>query len=124
NVNDRGVIKWELIKGGMKTEDFHKFISSLNLPTNQKCYLLLDNLKVHHATKSCQKLGLTTIKELLASKNIIPIFLPPYTPELNPVELIFNFLRQNTEKKKPRTTEELKVSISKAIELLNQQDLT
>src|SRR3954451_466545 len=108
----------------MKSKDFHEFISELNLPANQKCYLLLDNLKVHHATKSCQKLGLSTIRELMTSKNIIPVFLPPYTPELNPVELCFNFLRNNTEKKKPRTYKELKFYIGKAIKLLEQKDLT
>ncbi|WP_322632498.1 IS630 family transposase [endosymbiont DhMRE of Dentiscutata heterogama] len=123
NIKGRGVVKWKLIPKGMKSKDFHEFISNLNLPTDQTIYLLLDNLKVHHATKSCQKLGLTTIKELLVSKNIIPVYLPPYTPELNPVELCFNFLRQNTEKKKPRTFEELKASINKATKVLEQQDL-
>ena len=108
----------------MKTKDFHEFISTLDLPTNGKHHLLLDNLKVHYAKQSCQKLSLTPIKELLASKNIEPEYLPPYTPELNPTELCFNFLRRNTEKKKPRTTEELKATIGKAIELLQQEDLT
>ncbi|CAG8597910.1 9170_t:CDS:10 [Ambispora gerdemannii] len=124
NIKGRGIVKWELIPRGMKSKDFHKFISSLNLPTDQKLYLLLDNLKVHHATKSCQNEGLSTIKELLESKNIEPEYLPPYTPELNPVELCFNFLRQNTEKKKPRTFEELEASIDKAIKMLEQKDLT
>src|SRR3954469_19127029 len=74
NVKERGVVKWKLIKGGMKSKDFHEFISELELLPNQKCYLLLDNLRVHHATKSCQKLGLSTIKELMESKNIITIY--------------------------------------------------
>src|SRR4051812_11594004 len=108
----------------IRENQVNEFISKLNLPTNQKCHLLMDNLKVHHATKSCQKLKLSTIKELLASKNIIPIYLPHYSSELNLVELIFNFLRQNTEKKKPRTFEELEESIDKAIKLLEQEDLT
>ena len=105
----------------MKSEDFHEFISELKI--DKKSYLLMDNLKVHHATKSCQKKGLSTIKELLVSKNIEPEYLPPYTPELNPVELCFNFLRNNTEKMKPRTTEELRESISKATKALEQEDL-
>lgn len=108
----------------MKTKNFHEFLSTLDLPADKKHYLLLVNLSVHRATKSCQKLKLSSIRELLASKNIEPIHLPPYTPELNPTELCFNFLRQNTEDRKPRTTEELKESISKAIEILQQKDLT
>jgi hypothetical protein len=43
---------------------------------------------------------------------------------LNPTELCFNFLRQSTEKNKPRTTEELEESIRKAIEKLEKEDLT
>jgi len=108
----------------MKTKNFHEFLSALDLPTNKKHYLLLDNLSVHRATDSSKKLKLSTIRELLESKNIKPEYLPPYTPELNPVELCFNFLRQNTENRKPRTTEELKASIGKAIETLQQRDLT
>ncbi|MEG7978667.1 MAG: transposase [Mollicutes bacterium UO1] len=124
NVKDRGVIYYELIQGGMKTKDFHKFISNLELPSNEKYHLLLDNLSVHHAKQSCLELGLAPIKELMASKNIELEYLPPYTPELNPVELCFNFLRQNNEKKKPRSFEELKTSIDKAITILKQKGLT
>ncbi|CAG8465256.1 10489_t:CDS:2 [Gigaspora margarita] len=61
---------------GMKSKDFHNFLT--NLEIDKKYYLLMDNLKVHHATRSCQKLGLSTIKELMSSKNIEPEYLPPY----------------------------------------------
>ena len=108
----------------MKSKDFHKFISELELPTNQKCYLLLDNLKVRHATKSCQKLGLSTIRELLANKEVEPKYLPPYTPELNPTKLCFNFLRQQIEKHKPKSFKELEMIIAKIINMLNQKDMT
>jgi len=108
----------------MKSVNFHQFLTNLKLSTNEKHHLLLDNLKAHYATKSCQKKGLSTIRELLESKNIEPVYLPPYTPELNPTELCFNFLRNNTENKRPRTTEELRVSISKAMKILEEQDLS
>jgi len=124
NQGRHSIVHWELIPGGMKTKDFHNFLTNLKLPSNEKHYLLMDNLKVHKATSSCKKLKLSTIRELLVSKNIEPIYLPPYSPQLNPVELCFNFLRNNTEKRKPRTTEELKSSVSKAIEALEKQDLT
>jgi transposase len=57
----------------------------------------MDNLPVHRATDSCRILGLTTIEELLKSKNIKPIYLPSYTPELNPVEKCFNITRKYVE---------------------------
>ncbi|CAG8804460.1 5268_t:CDS:1, partial [Racocetra persica] len=84
----------------------------------------MDNLPVHKAKDSCINLKLTPIKELLASKNIKPEYLPPYTPEMNPAELCFNFIRQQVEEQKPRTYEELKFTIAKANMILNQKDLT
>lgn len=124
NVNEKGVIHYELIQGGMKTENFHSFLTNLQLPTNEKHYLIMDNLPVHKAKQSCIKLKLTPIKELLESKNIEPLFLPPYTPEMNPVEYCFNLIRHEVEKNKPRTYEKLKLVIAKIINILNEKDLT
>ncbi|CAG8442362.1 3953_t:CDS:2 [Ambispora leptoticha] len=123
NIANKGVIHYELIEGGMKTKNFHNFLTNLKLPTNEKHYLIMDNLKVHHAKQSCIKLGLTTIKELLASKNIEPVYLPPYDPEMNSVEYCFNLIRQQVEKNKPRTYEKLKSIIDKIIELDNLPSL-
>ena len=108
----------------MKTENFHNFLTNLKLPTNEKYYLIMDNLPVHKAKQSCIKLGLTPIKELSESKNIETLFLPPYTPEMNPVEYCFNLIRQWVEKNKPRTYEKLKLVIDKIINILNEKDLT
>ena len=77
----------------MKTKDFHEYLTNFNPPNNgKKNVLIMDNLRVHKATKSCAKLKLPTIVELLASKNIEPIYLPSYTPELNPIEKKNNIL--------------------------------
>jgi len=124
NVSSEGVVHHELIEKGMKTKEFHSFLTNIKLPNDKKHYLLLDNLPVHKAKQSCIKLKLAPIKELMASKNIEPLYLPPYTPEMNPTELCFNFIRQQVEKNKPRTYEELKLVIDKIIGKLNEKDLT
>lgn len=123
NLNGKAVIHYELMEGGMKTKDFHKFISELELPTDKKHYLLLDNLRVHHATESCRKLKLSTIKELATSKNIELVYSVPYDPELNPTELCFNIIKGYVKKQRPRTFEQLKYYIDKAINDLQQEDL-
>lgn len=107
----------------MKTKEFHEFLQGINLFSNEKHYLFLDNLKVHHAKKSCLKLKLTPIKELLESKNIEPVYSVPYSPQLNPVELCFNIIRKSIEKQKPRTFEGLKLAIDKVVENLQKEDL-
>jgi transposase len=97
--NGEKIIHSKLIEGGMDSKIFHEFLSNFNPPNNgKKNVLIMDNLRVHKSTKSCQKLGLSTIEELARSKGIEIIFLPPYTPELNPVEKIFNIIRQYTER--------------------------
>jgi transposase len=141
NIEKGGVVGYELIKNeigkkkkdkreekktkkGVDAIDFHKFITNLKLPTNEKYYLMLDNARIHTATKACQKEDLSTIKELIISKNMEPIYLVSYSPQLNPVEEIFNNIRHNIEKSRPRTFEELKAAVDKEMERLNKEDLT
>jgi transposase len=122
--NGKKIIHSKLIKGGVNSESFHNFLSEINLPTNDKYYLVMDNLRVHKATNSCIKLGLTTIKELLESKNIEPIYLPAYTPELNPVEKCFNITRQYIESNQPRKKVKLDYFIQERLEFFHKEDLT
>ncbi|RIA89953.1 DDE superfamily endonuclease-domain-containing protein [Glomus cerebriforme] len=123
NISKNGVFGYELIEGGAKSKEFHRFLSKFDWKDKEN-FLLLDNARVHRATKSCEKLGLSTIRDLLVNKRIEPKHLPPYTPELNPTELCFNFLRQQIEKYKPRTKKDLEMIIAKIIDILNQKDMT
>ena len=108
----------------MKSEDFHDFLKEINFPVDKENQLLLDNVKVHHAKQSCIKRGRLPIKELVKLKNVILKYLVAYSPQLNPVELCFNFIRQHIEKCQARTEEKLKQAIEEAITLLQEQDLT
>ena len=124
NRDRQSVINYQLIEKGAKVKNFHDFLEGINLTSNEKHYLLLDNAKIHYAPRKRKELELPTIEEQLLQKNIQPTYLPPYTPELNPTELCFNFLRQQIEKHRPRSLEELKNYIDEAISTLNEKDLT
>lgn len=124
NVEKGGVLYYWLKERAVKSEDFHEFLSDIKLPTNEKTYLVMDNVRIHHASWSCRKLGLSTIKELLTSKNIEPLYLPAYAPMLNPTEFCFNFIRHYVEKSKPETYEELEEAVDKTITLLQEKDMT
>jgi len=56
-------------------------------------------------------------------KNIGVLFITPYAPMLNPTELVFCLLKQQTEKNRPRNYEEMKRAIEKVVDLLNTKDL-
>jgi hypothetical protein len=123
NLEQGGVIHYELIEGGAKTQTFHDFLEEIKLSDKEKHYLLLDNAKIHHAPEKRKELKLPSVEKQLAKKNIEAKYIVSYSPELNPVELCFNFLRQQIEKSRPRNLEELKSYLDKTIESLNQKDL-
>ena len=55
--------------------------------------------------------------------NINPLYLVAYCPQLNPVELCFNFLRHYVEEREPRTHEQLKSIIEEGIAELQGEDM-
>ena len=87
-------------------------------------HLLLDNARIHHATKSCRKLKLSTIAELAKKKKIEPIYLPGYSPKLNPVEKCFSVIKSYYRQQRPRTERKLRRVIKEEIAKLQRQDLT
>jgi transposase len=136
NVERQAVVSYKLIvpdkkldkkgkkKKGTKAGDFHDFLADINFPVDQENYLLLDNAKIHHAVKACQKSGRLPIKELAIKKNIKLKYLVSYSPQLNPAELCFNFIRGYVKKCQARSEEKLKLAIEEAIDLLQKEDLT
>jgi transposase len=124
NVKENGVVLWRLVKGGVDAGVFHYFLSDERISSKDKNYLIMDNVRIHHASWACKKLGLSSIKELLESKNFEALYLPPYTPEMNPVELCFNFIKSQVEKQQPKTYEDLRLAIMETLELLNKKDMT
>lgn len=117
-------IHYRMIEGTVNVRIFHEFLQEINFSSRHESYLIMDNSAVHKATQACEKLGLPTIKKLLASKNIAPLYLPPYTPQLNPVELCFNTIKHFYRKHRPKTEEELRIVIDQAISLLKEKDFT
>jgi len=141
NVEKQAVISYKLIEHGKKEKgkknkkeknkkgtgaiEFHDFIVDvkLKLPTDERYHLLLDNAKIHRAIKVLRKENRLPIVDLFNQLNIEPLYLVPYTPQLNPVELCFNFLVGFVEDKQPRTYEQLKSVIEEGIEKLQTEDM-
>jgi transposase len=80
-ISARGEVAFKIVEGAINTERFIEFLGSLLQDAKRKIFLVVDNLRVHHARK---------VKEWLADKNdkIELIFLPPYAPESNPDEYL------------------------------------
>jgi transposase len=68
------------------SDTFYCFISSLihNLPKGVKA-IIMDNVAFHRSKK---------VTQLLQSHNIVPLFIPPYSPRCNPIEEVFSFMKR------------------------------
>jgi len=76
-VSNRGLMRFKLYKGALNVSIFIDFVKRLIKDAKQKVFLIVDNLRVHHAK---------AVKEWLAAhKDEIEIFyLPAYAPEQGP----------------------------------------
>jgi transposase len=100
-ISKRGNLRFILYKDNMNADKLIDFMRRLVKDTNQKVFLILDNLRVHHSKKAR-----TWLKK---HKTEIEIFyLPPYAPEYNPDELLNSDLKRGIgNRKMPHNEKEL-----------------
>lgn len=81
-VTNRGTMRWKVFEGALNAGLLLDFMKRLIKDTDgRKVFLILDNLKVHHAKPVTQWLG-------NHAEAIEVFYLPSYSPELNPDELL------------------------------------
>jgi transposase len=86
-VSNRGLMRFMLYEGALSVDRFLAFLRRLIKDAGQKVFLIIDNLKVHHARK---------VKAWVASHahEIELFYLPAYAPEHNPDEYLNGELKQ------------------------------
>ena len=86
-VSNRGLMRFMFYDGALNAERFIAFLRRLVKDAKQKVFLIVDNLKVHHAKR---------VKAWLAghAHEIELFYLPAYAPEHNPDEYLNNDLKQ------------------------------
>jgi transposase len=114
-IDSNGTICHELYHGGVNSIMFSEFLKKL--PNNRT--LVLDNASIHHATRSLNIQRMLSIKDVANQKNIRLQYLPPYTPQLNPVELAFNVIRSKIRKSSVRSVEQLRIVIEEELNHIN-----
>lgn len=80
-ISNQGLVRFEFLEGAMNTKRLIDFMGKLIQDSDKKVFLILDNLRVHHAT---------LVTEWLAGRTaqIEVFYLPPYSPEINPDEYL------------------------------------
>jgi transposase len=75
--------------------------------------VVMDNLSAHKSSR---------IRELIESKGCELIYLPPYSPDFNPIEEAFAKLKALLRKAEARSREVLIEAIGQALEALTARD--
>ena len=72
-----------MTKGGIKSEKYLEFLEK-NKEIFRGKIILQDNAKIHHSKK---------VKDFAFKNEIEMKYSPPYSPEFNPIELIFSKMK-------------------------------
>ena len=101
-INNQGKMRFMVYEGALRVDKFLKFLRRVIKDAGRKVFLVVDNLRVHHAIK--------VRKWIDKHKDKIEIFfLPPYSPEHNPDEYLNNDVKAHLRKKPmPHSDRELK----------------
>ena len=106
-VTNQGSIQFMIYKENMNAEVFIRFLNQLIKSQDNKVFLILDNLRVHHS--KIVKQWVEQYKD-----NIELYYLPSYSPEKNPDEYLNCDLKYGlSEKTAPKTVEKLKENLEK-----------
>lgn len=86
-----GILDFRLVHGGVDNNSFQEFVDNNLLRhlvnfngINEHSIIIMDNASIHHAGFSV---------EVIESIGCLVMFLPPYSPDLNPIEEVFSSVK-------------------------------
>ncbi|MBL1263509.1 IS630 family transposase [Candidatus Methylomicrobium oryzae] len=113
-VTNQGKARWMIIDEAFNADKLIEFLKALIKEVGKKVFLIVDNLRVHHAKP---------VKAWLQDRQdqIEMFYLPSYSPELNPEERLNADLKQAIGKKVPvRTKAKLREAANEHMTRLTQ----
>lgn len=104
-----------LFEGAMTTLAFETYIEDVLTPTLRRGdILLMDNLSAHKSASA---------RAALEARGVQLIFLPPYSPDLNPIEQCWSKVKAALRAAKARTWEELLAALREALLSVSRRDV-
>ena len=113
-MSDEGLIASMTFPGSLNTASFLVFIEKILLPELwMGAIVVMDNLPVHYAN---------TAKAIIESIGAKTKFLPPYSPDLSPIELCWSKLKEILRSAKARTSDALHEAITMAVNAITDEN--
>lgn len=114
-ITNQGKVRFKVFEGSMNADVLIDFMKRLIKAAERKVFLILDNLRVHHAK---------IVKAWLAehSAKIEVFYLPAYSPELNPDEYLNCDLKHGVHSGLPaRSKDQLKKKVIRHMRMLQKR---
>ncbi|MBD2045344.1 IS630 family transposase [Coleofasciculus sp. FACHB-64] len=86
-LNRKNELDWEVYLGKMTSERLIRYLDKFSERLEKKTVVVMDQSPVHTSDAVMKKL------EEWASKNLEIFWLPPYSPELNLIEILWKFMK-------------------------------
>jgi transposase len=103
-----------VVEGATNTNVFETYVERVLAPTLRKGQVvIMDNLSAHKGER---------IRELIELRGCELLYLPPYSPDLNPIEEAFSKMKGLLRKAQARSREALLEAIGAAISAVTDQD--
>ena len=101
--------------GTLNSEVFTHYLEFVLFPTLKKDEIIvMDNCSVHKSK---------LVREVIERLGINVLYLPPYSPDLNPIELMWAAMKGFLRKLRARTKEKLIEAIGVALELVSKVNI-
>ena len=102
------------IEGATNTDVFHAFVSQVLVPElRPNDIVIMDNLSAHKSEPTL---------ELIRQVGAEVLFLPPYSPDLNPIEKMWSKVKNSLRSSAARDLSNLIGAIALALDQVNTQD--
>jgi transposase len=102
------------VEGATDGDVFRTYVRRVLAPTLSKGdIVVLDNLGAHKVEG---------VREVIEARGARLIYLPPYSPDLNPIERCWSKIKTALRAAKARTREALEVAISQALATVTESD--
>lgn len=111
----QGALAYATTRGGVGSRDFRNFVQKRLLPKLRPGDIVcLDNLNAHKNK---------TVRKLIEGVGATLLFLPPYSPDLNPIEAAWAKLKHLVRKRAPQTVGALRSAMRAAWANLSNSDI-
>lgn len=114
-LTDQGIEAEYLYQGTMTAERFVLYLEMyLMMLLGSDKTIIMDNAPIHTSKR---------VISFLKGHRIKYLFLPPYSPELNPIEEAFSKIKQSVRRRQPRLRETLYEAIKAGIASVTENDV-